>query len=284
MTVDVGYLASFHPDHVAAGLVVAVAALAADRLRLPACRDLAAVAVVAWLAFDGQLPVLALPAVVALALAARQTGRPRHALLAAGALLLALARPDGPAAGPMIALVTAAVVAAGTWDGPLAPPRLVTAGLVGAALAATVLGGPDTEGALAAGAALVPVLLLAGLGGPDAAQGRGGWTPLVVAALVCTDAYRGRPAGLTAAAVACGALVVAAWVGRLGRKSTPWTLPRGVACVLAISTLAAAAARTIGLQARVTIAAVAASVVLCAAVLMVGWVSAPRGPARTPGA
>lgn len=287
----IGGWQALHPDHAVVGLGIAAGAVLIDRLARPPrwpAPDLAALGLVVWLATDAQLPLAAVGAVALLSLAAHRRGRLRWCALAAGALLVVLGRPHAAPLGALLALVGVAAAVAGTWERPAAPPRLVTAGLVGAALLATVLGGPDTEGAIAGAAALVPALLFArgrrASADPNAHSPAppSGWTPLVLAVIVCVDAYRGRPAGLTGAAVACAAVAAAAWAGRVSAAGRSWGRARSTLCVGVVAIVTGGAARTIGLDAQATVGSVSTSVVLSGAVAAALLVSAPRGPARTP--
>jgi hypothetical protein len=213
--------------------------------------EAAAVLGAGYLAWDHQIPWIVAVAVVAAAATSLVAGRARPgargAVVGVGAVaacgLLVVAPPS--TTGPALALAVAAVVGghlllaadSGRWCGPIL--ALAVAG----ATAATVLGGPDTEGGWAAAAALLPALALTA---PPRPRRPGPLAPIVLVAWVAVDAYRGRPGGLPAAAVALAALVVgAALVGRA--RPGPGLVAAALAAAAAV-----AAARGIGLDAEAT--------------------------------
>jgi hypothetical protein len=167
----------------------------------------------------------------------------RRPAVAAGAVVACcgLVAARSSTTGPGLALVVATVLGGhlllegdtGRWFGP------VLALAVAGATAATVLGGPDTEGGWAAAAALLPALALATRPSP---RRPGPLAPVVLLAWVAVDAYRGRPGGLPAAAVALAALGVGALL--VGR-SRPWP---GLAVAGLAAAAAVGAARGIGLD------------------------------------
>lgn len=270
MTLDATAL---HPEIAAAGAAIGALALLVDRPRPGFAAVVAGIGVAGYLAAIDQVP-LALPLLLlAIAFADRLHGRGRVVLLAAAGAGLVVVRPELPAGaraalafGLLVVLVTGSV---------RRPDRhhLVLWALVATCSAATFLGGPDTEAAVAAGAALGLALLAR----------RDPAAPLPLAALalatwIAVDAYRGRPAGLPAAAIAIAAV---AMVGLLG----PWER-RSVALVAATAIIAANAARTIGADTTIAAGAAAGAVAVAAVLLgtavWVGRVSDPPGPARTP--
>lgn len=292
----------YHPDLAALGVVLGSASLLVHRWsRLGRIRwtalEVAPLAAVSWLAFLGHLPTRVALAVL-LAVAAHRLGAVppatstraatgptalRWALVALAGAAAATARPGQSGTATLIIV---AAIAGSAWLE--RDPRAVRAGsavLLAAALAATFLGGPDTESAVLVGAC-VP-LAVAGVIWDDRRPHLGVATaststvwPLlpsvVLTAFVAVDAYRGRPAGLPAALVAVGALVAAtAWRGPLRWHLVP------------MAAVPLAAARTIGLDREVATGAWWIAAALSSALVLgalVGGRAEGRGaPARTPG-
>lgn len=291
----------YHPDLALLGAGLGAASLLVHRWSTAgrvwwSALEVAPLAAVSWLAFLGHLPTRAAIAVLLAVAALRATPSPsgaststptgrgalRWALVVLAVAAAATARPGQTVAATSIIVVSVAGAAWLERD-----PRSVGAGsavLVVVALAATFLGGPDTEAAVLAGACLM--LALAGVAWDDrrlqlasatAAASRA-WPLLpsiVLTAIIAADAYRGRPAGLPAALVAGAALVAAAaW-----RAPLRWSL-------LPLAAVPVVVARTLGLAQEATAASWGAAAAISAAVvvgsLVGGRAEASAAPARTP--
>lgn len=270
-------LAALHPIHLAGGLGIAAAALLADWRRPGAAGSVAALGAAMWLALWAQVPPTTALAVALVAATAVLPIRWRLPIAVGASVLLLVARPHAPAAGvALLGAGAAGVLLAGRRAGDAT--GWWRAGMVAAAAAGSFLGAPDTEGAVVMAAALVPSLLL---GRPAPAIGRP-WAPLLLAAWVCVDGYRGRPAGLSAALVTLAAVVVVA--AAAPRCIGPVRSSRAAAAGLVVATVAVvAAARSIGLHQAVRWTDLLVAAALAGTVAAAGTLSVGRAPVRTPG-
>ena len=292
-------LTPFHPDLAALGACLGIAgAFVSWRFDARFQAAIATMVAIALVAI-GQAPfVLAFAvAIAALTVLGPPPGAPVHPDDAASprpTAVRAVVRRGAGAAGGLLVLLAlqnpsiwAVLLAAGCVGSvlllDLRPQRalaaLPTAGLLGAALVGTFCGAPDTEAAVLATAALVPTLLGSLIAVPRPVPGAH-LAVLVLAAWICVDGYRGRPAGLTAAAVALTVVIV------LAASVTASRNPPGARwAVLAVAIVASvASARTIGLEAEASALAIAASIGACLLVGTAAVLSDRAGSRRTPGA
>jgi hypothetical protein len=295
-------LGAYHPELAALGAAAAGGAWLIRR-RLPVHPADAAVLVgAAWLTATDQLPPLAAVGLALVAVGSALGGlgrRPRarpdddradradprrapswraapHAATAAGAIALVVARTGLPL-GARGLLAVALLVA--LWPPQPAEPmagRVTRALILPGALAATFLGGPDTEAAVAWGAAAAVALVVACLGEVD---GPGPSVTWAAAAFVAVDAYRGRTAGLPAAIVVVGGLLALRLAQRprdlraaMNGASVTARIPLAALAIIAVGTMAGAA-RTMGLATAAGWRDAVVGGVLGLALAGLGWLS-----------
>ncbi|WCO65851.1 hypothetical protein PO878_15210 [Iamia majanohamensis] len=236
-------------DHLVLALVAATlssAILLVGRCGGPTL-DGAAVVAVAVLAVRGQAPPATVVAVVALATAGHVHGRLRLLARLAALGALAAAATSLPV-GPALVLVALGALTAAT---PRALAEVGTpataAGLLAVACAGLWAAAPDTEGAIALGAALAPVAVATLTSRrPSPAS----WAPAVLALWwAAAWGFRGRPGGLPLVLLLAAVLVVGPLVALRCARAAPPVLrgPPALVAVAAAAVVVAVSARTYGL-------------------------------------